>query len=201
MATVKWSCGIANKDEPRTRRRLEVGAQVRRWRAERGLTLAAVAERSGLNIGYLSQIENDKASPSLDTLAAVADALGVPAAWFLLSETAPPRVVRAAERPVTVLAEAPGGRLERVDGGLSRGFSMVKVWAPAGAATGAHTHGGEEHHLVLSGRWRVRQGDHEIVLEPGDYVAWDGTIPHDAEVIGDDPGEILIVSRRVEPNG
>ncbi len=25
----------------------------------------AVAERSGLNVGYLSQIENDKASPSL----------------------------------------------------------------------------------------------------------------------------------------
>ena len=42
-------------------RRPAVGTQVRRWRTERGLTLAGVAERSGLNIGYLSQIENDKA--------------------------------------------------------------------------------------------------------------------------------------------
>ena len=174
---------------------------MRRWRTERGLTLAAVAERSGLNVGYLSQIENDKASPSLDALAAVADALGVPAAWFLLSETAPPRVVRAAERPVTELAEVPGGRVERVDGGLSRGFSIVKVSAPPGTATGAHAHGGEEHHLVVSGRWRVRQGDHEIELGPGDYVAWDGTFPHDAEVIGDEPGEMLIVSRRVDGAG
>ena len=44
-----------------------VGRQIRRWRTERGLTLASVAERSGLNVGYLSQIENDKASPSLES--------------------------------------------------------------------------------------------------------------------------------------
>ena len=47
------------------RRRPAVGVQVKRWRTERGLTLANVADRTGLNVGYLSQIENDKASPSL----------------------------------------------------------------------------------------------------------------------------------------
>ncbi|HLO36174.1 MAG TPA: helix-turn-helix transcriptional regulator, partial [Candidatus Deferrimicrobium sp.] len=47
------------------RRPPAVGRQVRRWRTERGLTLARVAEAAGLNVGYLSQIENDKASPSL----------------------------------------------------------------------------------------------------------------------------------------
>ncbi len=186
---------MANTTKPEARRRIAVGREVRRWRTERALTLAAVAERSGLNIGYLSQIENDKATPSLDALAALADALEVPAAWLLLSETAPPRVVRAAERPVS---EFPGGRMERVDGGLSRGFSMLEVSASPGIATGAHTHPGEEHHLVLRGRWRMRQGDHEIELGVGDYVAWDGTIPHDAEVIGDEPGEMLVVSRRVD---
>ena len=50
------------------RRRPAVGTQVRRWRAERGLTLAGVAERTGLNIGYLSQIENGKARPSIGCL-------------------------------------------------------------------------------------------------------------------------------------
>ena len=47
-------------------RPLNSGRQVRRSRLERGLTLAAVADRSGLNVGYLSQIENDKATPSLE---------------------------------------------------------------------------------------------------------------------------------------
>ncbi len=182
--------------ENQPRRRIAVGSQVRRWRRERGLTLAGVAERSGLNLGYLSQIENDKASPSLDSLAALAEALDVPAAWFLLDDVPPPRVVRAPERPTVTLPD--GGLAERVDGGLTRGFSMLQVRAAPGTVTGPHTHPGEEHHLVQRGRWRMRQGGHELELGPGDYVAWDGTIPHDAEVVGDEPGEMLIVSRRVE---
>jgi len=55
-----------------------VGAQVRRWRGERGLTLAGVADRTGLNIGYLSQIENGKAVPSIGCLTTLSDALDVP---------------------------------------------------------------------------------------------------------------------------
>ena len=83
------------------RRRPAVGAQVRRWRRERGLTLATVAERSGLNVGYLSQIENDKASPSLACLASIGDALDVPIAWFLMDDAPAPQVVRAARSDVT----------------------------------------------------------------------------------------------------
>lgn len=94
------------------RRRPAVGAQVKRWRTERGLTLAAVAERSGLNVGYLSQIENDKASPSLTCLASLGDALDVPIAWFLIGDAPAPVVVRANERPITLTDL---GRVEHVD--------------------------------------------------------------------------------------
>jgi transcriptional regulator with XRE-family HTH domain len=181
----------------KARRRLPVGRQVRRWRAERQLTLAVVAERSGLNIGFLSQIENDKAAPSLDALAAIADALEVPPAWLLLAEVSTPRMVRAGERPTTEVGN--GVRIERADGGLTRGFSLLHIRALPGSSTGAHAHAGEEHHLVLGGRWRMRQGDYEVELGAGDYVAWDGTIPHDAAVVGDVPGDLLVVGRRAEP--
>jgi transcriptional regulator with XRE-family HTH domain len=178
---------------PDERRRPAVGAQVHRWRTERGMTLAGVAKRTGLNIGYLSQIENDKAQPSLTCLASLADALEVPIAWFLIEETAPPTVVRRADRPVEVMEL---GRMERVDGGLARGISILETVAQPGARTGAHAHAGDEHHLVLSGTFRMTQGDHIIEAGPGDYVRWDGTIPHDAEVIGNEPGSMLIVSIR-----
>src|SRR5829696_2003882 len=69
------------------RRPPAVGAQVRRWRTERGMTLARVASAAGLNVGYLSQIENDKASPSLACLSALSGALDVPIAWFLVDES------------------------------------------------------------------------------------------------------------------
>jgi transcriptional regulator with XRE-family HTH domain len=174
------------------RRPPAVGAQVRRWRAERGLTLAAVSERSRLNVGYLSQIENDKASPSLSCLAALSEALDVPIAWFFMGEVPPPKVVVAADRP----HEEHEGlvRVELVDGGESRDVSIVEAVAAAGGRAGVHAHTGDEHHLILSGRWRMSQGDHVVELGPGDYLRWDGTIPHDAEVIGPDEGRVLIIT-------
>jgi transcriptional regulator with XRE-family HTH domain len=177
------------------RRRPAVGTQVKRWRIERGLTLAKVAERSALNIGYLSQIENDKASPSLACLASIGDALDVPIAWFLIEDVPPPVVVRATERPVT---HSDLGRVEQVDGGGSREVSILEVIAgAAGDRVGAHSHAGEEHHIVLRGRFRLEQGEHVVEAGPGDYVRWDGTIPHDAEAIDGGDSAMLII--RIRP--
>lgn len=176
------------------RRKPAVGIQIKRWRTERGLTLANVAERSGLNLGYLSQIENDKASPSLQCLASIADALDVPAAWFLIEDLPAPVVVRADERPVI---ETEVGRIEHVDGRISREISILEVIGRAGGQVGAHAHAGDEHHLVLRGRFRLTQGDHVVEAGPGDYIRWDGTIPHDGEIVGDDDAAMLII--RIRP--
>jgi transcriptional regulator with XRE-family HTH domain len=180
------------------RRRPAVGVQIKRWRTERGLTLANVAGRSGLNVGYLSQIENDKASPSLTCLTSIAAALDVPAAWFLIDDVPPPRVVRAAERPVST---SDLGRIEHVDGRMSREVSILEVSGSAiGHRVGAHAHAGDEHHLVLRGRFRMTQGDHVIDIGPGDYVRWDGTIPHDGELLETGPGgDAAMLIIRIRP--
>ncbi|MET1231788.1 MAG: helix-turn-helix domain-containing protein [Candidatus Limnocylindrales bacterium] len=179
---------------PSERSRPAVGPQVKRWRTERALTLAQVAERSGLNVGYLSQIENDKASPSLESLAAIGVALDVPTAWFLQDSSIPPRVVRASDR--RTWRGPGGGRVEEVDGGVSRELCIVQVTGLPGGSTGLHAHPGDEHHIVLQGRVRLTQGEHSVEVGPGDYVLWDATIPHDAESIGDEPPVLLIVSMR-----
>jgi transcriptional regulator with XRE-family HTH domain len=189
-------------EQPRdeaTRRPPAVGRQVRRWRGERGLTLAKVAEAANLNVGYLSQIENDKASPSLSCLASIAAALDVPIAWFLVDEAQAPEVTRAADRR---WREEPGGRASRVDGRGSSDISIVEIEAEPGHGTGVHTHPGDEHHYVTAGRFRLTQGEHVVELGPGDYLRWDGLIPHNAEGIGDEPGKMLIVrlTRHGEPH-
>lgn len=179
---------------------MPVGREVRRWRRTRDLTLAQVAEASKLNVGYLSQIENCKAVPSLDALVSIARALDVPAAWLLVDSSAAPRVVRAAERPTIGNMTA----ATEVDGGTARDVRIIETVVPPGAGTGVHAHTGDEHHLVLSGRFRMTQGDHVIELGPGDYLAWDPTIPHDVENIGDEPGRLLLIyprHRRTEAVG
>ncbi|MET7653091.1 MULTISPECIES: XRE family transcriptional regulator [unclassified Streptomyces] len=67
-----------HKDQP-----LRVGAAVRRRRRSLELTLAVVAERSGLSVPFLSQIENDRARPSTGSLEKVADALRTTAVELL----------------------------------------------------------------------------------------------------------------------
>src|SRR5829696_3186580 len=148
----------------RTRRRPLVGTQVRRLRTERGLTLAQVGELADLNVGYLSQVENDKASPSLETLAAIAEVFAVPITWLLVDATPAPRVVRRHERRAQTTPD--GLRLEEVDGGFARGLRIVEAIALPGSSSGLMSDAGEEHHLVLEGTIRLRQGDSVTDLGP-----------------------------------
>ena len=180
---------------PGSRPRPVVGPRIRRRRTELGLTLAAVAAATGLNVGYLSQVENDKASPSLETLAALAAALDVPIAWFLLDQALAPRLVRAADRPRRRPIKG-GGSMTQVDGGVARDIAMFEGEMPVGFRTGLHAHPGDEHHLVLAGRVRITQGETTVEAGPGDYVLLDGTLPHDAEAIGDEPARLVIVYPR-----
>lgn len=66
---------------------LEVGAKIRKLREERGLSLADVSEKTGLNPGTLSRLESGKvANPGVLTLMSIAEALGVSVLAFLDDE-------------------------------------------------------------------------------------------------------------------
>jgi len=183
---------VEQQQAGRARRRPLVGAQIRRFRTDRALTLAQVGERTGLNVGYLSQIETDKASPSLETLAALAEAFAVPISWLLVDAAPPPRVVRRADRRTE--NAAPDLRLEEVDGGHARNLHIIEAAVAPGARSDLMSDAGEEHHLVLEGRVRLPQGAFSAELGPGDYLVWDGSFPHQAANIGDQPARVLIIT-------
>ena len=56
---------------------MNLGSVLRKRRKELGLTLKAVAERSGISEGFLSQVENDVNSPSVETLVNICSAIGI----------------------------------------------------------------------------------------------------------------------------
>ena len=61
-------------DPPRVR----FGRRVRELREAAGLLQSTVADRAGVSGPYLSGVENGHRNPTLDVIAALADALGVP---------------------------------------------------------------------------------------------------------------------------
>jgi len=63
---------------------LSMGERVRREREKQGLTGVALADRAEITPAMVSQIENNQAEPSLDTLENVSRALGVSVCYFLL---------------------------------------------------------------------------------------------------------------------
>lgn len=61
----------------------KLGEAIRRRRKSQGMTLAVLSERSGVTLGYISQIETGKNAPSLPTLKRLADAVGCPMAMLV----------------------------------------------------------------------------------------------------------------------
>ena len=60
-----------------------LGEQIRNIRKSRDFTLKALAEQTGLSIGYISQIERNLTDPSLSTLRKISAALDVPTYLFM----------------------------------------------------------------------------------------------------------------------
>ena len=85
---------VVNDTSDDTSLAVRVGQRLRQLRQDRGLTLAALSSQSGVSVSYLSAVENGVNHPSLQTLAAITDALGVriPA---VLAEEGQPHVHRS----------------------------------------------------------------------------------------------------------
>ena len=61
---------------------MDIGNKIRELRTRKGLTLEELASRSELTKGFLSQLERDLTSPSIDSLSDILEALGTNLAEF-----------------------------------------------------------------------------------------------------------------------
>jgi len=65
---------------------MEIGTKIKSIRLRRGLTQEELAMRAELTKGYISQLENDLASPSIATLMDILNVLGVTLQAFFAEE-------------------------------------------------------------------------------------------------------------------
>ncbi len=74
----------------------DIGHRIRQLRIQNGLTLEELASRTELTKGFLSQLERNLTSPSIQTLEDIAEALGVSMSGFF-ADTRSEKVVFTAE--------------------------------------------------------------------------------------------------------
>ena len=98
---------------------------------------------------------------------------------------------------------ASGVRWERLTTLSEPGVEFLHVTYEVGGASSPEDafqrHPGHEWGYVLSGRLQVRIGFDEYVLEPGDAISINSTIPHRLATIGDEPVAGHLVRPRTGP--
>ncbi|HEY0188385.1 MAG TPA: helix-turn-helix domain-containing protein [Cellulomonas sp.] len=162
-----------------------IGPRLRRLRRDAGLTLDALAERTGLSASTLSRVEHGLRRPTLDLLLPLARAHRVSLDQLIAAPaTGDPRVHltplrRRRDSVVIPLTEHPG----RVQ--------VFKEVVGPGKAPRLVTHEGYEWLYVLSGRLRLLLGTDDRDLGPGEAVEFDTREPHWFGSADDGPVEVL----------
>ncbi|GGO03825.1 helix-turn-helix domain-containing protein [Saccharibacillus kuerlensis] len=170
---------------------MDLGSNIRTIRKRKGITIATICAATGLSQGFMSQVENNKTSPSISTLEQIARALDVSLAYLLLQKEERMQIVRKHERRQTS-----GGteQLSISHIGHTPHMRMTLVELAPGASSGdtPHAHEGEEVHLVVRGSVTAQQGEDIYRLHEGDTFSWNACVPHRVCNDGDEPAVILI---------
>lgn len=167
------------------------GGRIRDLRRKASLTLQMLADQAGISVGFLSQVERDKATPSLGTLASLAAALAVDVDVFISTPKPADSVTREGERPRFALADG-SLHYERLSTVLPGGtLSSLVVHIPVGYASEVTAHVGEELIVVLDGMVRQTLGETAFMLHPGDSLHFMGDTPHSFANVGEGPAKLL----------
>lgn len=141
----------------------EVGATLQRLRLARGLTLEDLSRIAGVSKSMLSQIEREKANPTIAITWRLANALGVPIGELLSSGTREIETIRVLEAHETpTLPGDHAGYVLRILGpmDLAGKYEWYELTLAAGGelASQAHDPGTSEHMTVLHGALEVEVG-------------------------------------------
>jgi len=197
-----------------------MGDRLRQARQARGLSLRRLAEVVGVSPSLISQVETGRAKPSVNTLYALANELGVSLDVLLFMDTQPPSadgrpepldepietivphdpVQRAASRSSIRLGS--GVVWERLTTESIRNvdflFVTYEVDGESSPADAFQRHSGQEWGYVLSGTLMVRIGFDEYLLQEGDAISFDSATPHRLFNAGDTPATAVwfVLGRR-----
>jgi len=179
---------VSNEDREKVLE-VAIGRQVRAFRKKQEVTVAELAQTTGLSIGMLSKIENGNTSPSLTTLQTLANALSVPLTSFF----------RSFEERREAVHTKSGEGIEQDRAGTRAGHQYNLLGHIGSNASGVivepylitltkksdvfptFQHGGIETIYMLEGEVDYRHGEAVYPLKPGDTLFFDADAPHGQE--------------------
>jgi transcriptional regulator with XRE-family HTH domain len=168
-----------------------IGQRIKELRSQRGLTLEEVAEKSGCTPGFLSQLERNKAAPSITTLYSIAEALGVKVTDFFPDGINTTKLMRHDRREnfhfqgSAIVYSLLSTKF--LHGAIGCFLLTIRPANQALPTDEFRAHMGEEFVYVLQGVLRLWIGDGFYDLYPADSVYFKSTIKHRLENRGNQP--------------
>jgi len=179
---------------------MKIGLKIKTLRKQQHMTLEQLAQKSKLSTGVLSQLERDISTPRVTTLQKISKTFGVTMSSLFSDDHLPNdghkdrekesqnsefiAVVRKQQRKKVFLPW--GATMEMLCPDLRHKVEfMYFIYPPGTKVEEQYAHEGEECGMVLEGTFSGVVGDQEIILEAGDSVYYDSSIPHRWENNGD----------------
>ncbi len=170
------------------------GERIKNLRLASRLTQEELADRANLTKGFISQVERDLTSISLENLGLILSALDTSLGEFFAEEEEKPVVFHKADRRAIEW----GGvkRLEvLVPGGTNRTMDPTVVHLDPAETFGCEApHDGEEMGLVLSGAVRLRVGKKLWLLRSGDCFYYRANRMHGFRNEGTHEAQVLWIA-------
>src|SRR3954451_2799194 len=161
-----------------------------------GMSALELSRRSGVARNTIAALERGKGNPTVDTLYALADALGVGLSG-LLEDSAGARGVRAGAGARVEGAALEAELLDRFERpGVFGELYAIRFHPGARREAAPHPFGVEERLHVFTGAVRVGPVDAPLELGPGDFAAYPGSVPHVYEALSEASGTLLMLTGR-----
>lgn len=163
-----------------------IGARIRSLRLKKKMGLVELGKHTGLSPAMLSKIERGRLFPTLPTLLRIALVFSVGLDYFFAGSREKPlvAVVRRSQRvqlPERAGARNVAYRFEALDyPATERKFNSyyAEFFPSDQAGLRPHSHAGVEFIYVLAGTLSVHMDADEHVIEAGDSMYFDSTVPH-----------------------
>ena len=151
-----------------------LGEKVRNLRLKMGLTQEELAERSDLTKGFISQVENNNTSPSIDTMEGIVAALGITMADFFKIDQAKP-VVFSIDDSFSAVYEQLGLKIHWIipSAQTNNMEPTVMELQPGGKSKTYNPFEGESFGYVIDGRIHLVLGHDDYEITTGNCFYFD----------------------------
>jgi transcriptional regulator with XRE-family HTH domain len=179
-----------------------IGDKLRALRLKKSMGLVELGRHTGLSAAMLSKVERGKLFPTLPTLLRIALVFSVGLEYFFSDDQKRHvlAIVRRAQRKR--FPERPDGRdisfyfesldFAAVERKLNAYYAEFQPLQPGKARL--HQHAGVEFLSLLRGKLELRIGTEDHVLESGDSIYFDSSLPHSYRRISQKPCGAIVVT-------